>query len=418
MSLAPINVFDPEQYKRGVPHAKFAALRAQAPVSFQAEAGGRGYWAVTRHADVVFASKHPELFSSSRGGINIPDISEEDMTMARMILINMDPPQHARYRKLVATSFTPKMTARLEAPIRRAVARLLDTLSGQRQRDYVGSIAAQLPLYLIADLIGWPEQDRDKMFDWSNRVARVDYDPEDGRTAAMEFYAYCTDFIASLAEKPAHLKSDDLLHTLRNAHIDGEKLSMMEIVNFALLLAIGGNETTRNCISGGFLALHENPEQLRLLQADPQRHMAGAVEEMLRFTSPITAFRRTATQDTTLGGQAIREGDKVVLYYASANRDEAVFTDPQRFDITRDPNPHLAFGTGQHFCLGATLARMEIGILFTEQLARYPDMVPTGEVTRLGSNYVNGILSFNVRPGRDAKQPPSPAKSEPAHPAP
>ena len=400
MNTTPdVNIYDPAQYASAVPHDKFTRLRASSPIFFQKESNGPGYWAVMKHADISYISKNPQLFSSAKGGINIPDAEPEDLEIARLIMINMDPPQHGRFRKLVSTGFTPKMTARLEDAIRAAVTLILDRVARESEVDFVASIASQLPLYLIADLIGWPEADRDKMFDWSDRVSRIDYDPEDARIAAFEFWDYCTTLIESI-EDPKN-GNDDLLHTLLRAEIDGEALSPLEIVNFLLLLAIGGNETTRNCISGGFLALHQNPKELELLLQNPEAHLDNAVEEMLRWTSPIIAFRRTATEDVTLRGANIRSGDKVVLYYASGNRDEEIFQQSQHFEITRSPNPHLSFGVGQHFCLGSTLARMEIKLLFEGLLKRFPKMRPIGEVERLNSNYVNGVVSFKVLPGPD-----------------
>jgi cholest-4-en-3-one 26-monooxygenase len=399
MPLDHIDIHDPATYLRGVPHDQFAVLRREAPVFWQREPNGPGYWAVTKHADVMAISRNPKVFSSERGGINIPDASEEDLETSRMILISMDPPQHAKYRRLVSTGFTPRMTARLEGAIRAAVDAILGRVAELPEVDFVESIAAQLPLCLIADLIGWPAEDRALMFELGDRVARIDFHPEDARVAAMEFWAYCADLIEAV-ERGERDASDSLLETLMHAEVDGEKLELMELVNFLLLLAIGGNETTRNCIAGGFLALHEHPEQLEALRAEPEALAPSAVEEMLRWTSPITAFRRTATEDTAIRGQAIKEGDKVVLYYASANRDEEVFEDAHAFDIRRTPNPHLAFGTGQHFCLGATLARLEIRILFEALLRRFPEMTPLGEVERLESNYVNGIVRFRVSTGR------------------
>ena len=400
MNTTPdVNIYDPAQYASAVPHDKFTRLRASSPIFFQKESNGPGYWAVMKHADISYISKNPQLFSSAKGGINIPDAEPEDLEIARLIMINMDPPQHGRFRKLVSTGFTPKMTARLEDAIRAAVTLILDRVARESEVDFVASIASQLPLYLIADLIGWPEADRDKMFDWSDRGSRIDYDPEDARIAAFDFWDYCTTLIESI-EDPKN-GNDDLLHTLLRAEIDGEALSPLEIVNFLLLLAIGGNETTRNCISGGFLALHQNPKELELLLQNPEAHLDNAVEEMLRWTSPIIAFRRTATEDVTLRGANIRSGDKVVLYYASGNRDEEIFQQSQHFEITRSPNPHRSFGVGQHFCLGSTLARMEIKLLFEGLLKRFPKMRPIGEVERLNSNYVNGVVSFKVLPGPD-----------------
>lgn len=403
MTQERIDIYEPEQYAIAVPHDKYKLLRETQPVSFQDETNGPGYWAIMKHADVLFASKKPKVFSSFQGGINIPDQVEEDLDIARMILINMDPPQHAKYRKLVSTGFTPKMTQRLDGAIRAAVKTILDRVSSQPEVDFVATIASQLPLFLIADLIGWPESDRPLMFDWSDRVARIDYNPDDARGAAMEFFGYCTDLLEKVEESAQSREpNEDLIHVLMSAQVDGEALNAMEIVNFLLLLAIGGNETTRNCISGGYLALYENPQQMARFMSNPLEHSARATEEMLRWTSPIIAFRRTALENTQLSGQQIREGDKVVLYYASANRDAEVFDNPDEFDITRESNPHLSFGSGTHFCLGATLARMEIRILFEELLRRFPEMRPVGEVTRLNSNYVNGTVSFKVVPGPDA----------------
>ena len=397
-----IDIYEPEQYVLGVPYEKYKLLRARSPVVFQRETDGSGYWAVMRYTDVMWASKKPKIFSSYQAGINIPDPIEEDLDIARMILINMDPPQHAKYRKLVSTGFTPKMTQRLDEPIRGAVKTILDRVSGESEVDFVAEIASQLPLFLIADLIGWPEADRPLMFEWSDRVSRIDHTPEDARMAAMEFFGYCADLLENLeAQSQEGDRPDDLVHVLMDAQIDGEKLNSMEIVNFLLLLAIGGNETTRNCIAGGYLALHEFPEQMARFTSDPIGHGKLATEEMLRWTSPIIAFRRTAMEDTELSGQKISTGDKVVLYYASANRDEEVFEDPEVFDISREKNPHVSFGAGTHFCLGSTLARMEIRILFEELLRRFPQMSVVGDVTRLNSNYVNGTVSFMVSPGPD-----------------
>ncbi|MEC9464696.1 MAG: cytochrome P450, partial [Myxococcota bacterium] len=216
-----INIHETTQYLEGVPHAKYTALRQEDPVSFQGEPGGPGYWAVMKHQDVVYVSKRPKIFSSARGGINIPDAAEEDLDIARMIMINMDPPQHAKYRKLVSTGFTPRMTKRLEGAIQNAVNAILDHVRGKDEVDFVASIASQLPLYLIADLIGWPEKDRALMFDWSDRVARIDFDPDDARIAAMEFFGYCQDFLERLNNEDSNQdKPDDLVHTLMAAEVD------------------------------------------------------------------------------------------------------------------------------------------------------------------------------------------------------
>ncbi len=401
MHLENIDILEPTQFATGVPHDQLTVLRHEAPVFWHKEPNSArgGYWALTKYEDILDVSKNAKLFSSEVGGINIRDANEEYLSTSQLIMISMDPPQHTKYRKLVASGFTPRMIRKIEASIRQAVHDILDEIEGETEVDFVQRISAQLPLRMIADMIGWPEKDRQLMFQWADRVAQIDVNPESGEVAAMEFWNYCAELMDSI-ESGERKRSDSLLETLMAAEVDGEKLSEMEVVNFMLLLAIGGNETTRNCISGGFLALHDNPEQLEAWKNDIEGLSESATEEMLRWTSPIVCFRRTVTADTQIRGQAIKEGDKVVLYYASANRDEDVFDDePQTFDIRRQNNKHLSFGTGHHFCLGATLARMEIRILFEELLKRYPNMKPVGPVKRMASSYVNSTESFMVSLG-------------------
>lgn len=400
MHLQNIDILEPSQYASAVPHDQLTVLRREAPVFWHKEPSSArgGYWALTKYEDIIEVSKNAKLFSSEVGGINIPDADEEYLSTSRLIMISMDPPQHTKYRKLVASGFTPRMVRTIEASIRQAIRDILDEIEGEAEVDFVRRISAQLPLRMIADMIGWPEEDRQQMIEWADRVAQLDVDHESAEVAAMEFWNYCAELMDSI-ESGERERSGSLLETLMAAEVDGEKLSEMEVVNFMLLLAIGGNETTRNCISGGFLALHENPEQLEAWKNDIEGLSESATEEMLRWTSPIICFRRTATADTEIRGQAIEEGDKVVMYYASANRDEDVFEDPQSFDIRRQNNKHLSFGTGHHFCLGATLARMEIGILFEELLKRYPNMKPIGPVQRAASSYVNSTESFMVTLG-------------------
>jgi cholest-4-en-3-one 26-monooxygenase len=400
MRLEEIDILEPTQFAVAVPHDQFTVLRKEAPVFWQRDPSSvkGGYWALTRHEDIVEVSRRPELFSSALGGVNIPDADEERLATTQLIMISMDPPRHTQYRKLVSSGFTPRMIRKIEASIRQAVDDLLGEIEGEAEVDFVKRIAAQLPLRMIADMIGWPEADRQLMTAWADRVSQMDTKPEDSQAAAIEFWGYCTKLMAAIQSGDRE-RSGSLLETLMAAEVDGEKLTEMEVANFMLLLAIGGYETTRNCVAGGFLALHENPDQLEAFLGDIEGLSASATEEMLRWTSPILCFRRTATADTEIRGQAIRKGDKVVLYYASANRDEDVFDHPQNFDIRRSSNRHLSFGTGQHFCLGATLARMEIRILFEELLKRYPAMKPFGPVQRVASSYMNSIESFMVRVG-------------------
>jgi cholest-4-en-3-one 26-monooxygenase len=390
---------DADTLARGVPHDTFRALRREAPVYFQKErSGGRGFWVVTQYSDIVVASKDPQRFSSARGGTNIEDFTEEDLSLIRLIMLNMDPPQHAKFRRLVNYGFTPLVISFLEPRIRLVTAQLLDKIARRGEADFVTSVAAELPLQVIAELLGIPMADRQQLFEWTNRLVGFS-DPEFGssiegsKAAAMNVWMYAN----QLAEERKHQTDEhDLATILMNAEVDGFRLSEAEFDAFFLLLAVAGNETTRNLVSGGMFALMEHPEEHRRLLADPSLIPSG-VEEMLRWVTPVVCFRRTATCDTVLHGQKIRENDKVVLYYASANRDESVFPEPDRFDVGRTPNEHLAFGVGEHFCLGSSLARLEIRILFTEILRRFPDMALAGPVSRLRSDFLNGIKHMPVR---------------------
>jgi cholest-4-en-3-one 26-monooxygenase len=391
------DISDADTYARGVPHETFRALRARDPVHLQKEAKGRGYWAFTRYEDIVAASKDPLRFSSARGGTNVEDFSEEDLSLIRLIMLNMDPPQHAKFRRLVNYGFTPLVISFLEPRIRAVTTQILDRIAHRGEVDFVPAVAAELPLQVIAELLGIPMEDRVKVFDWSNRLIGFD-DPEfdtsteDAKVAATEVWNYAN----QLAEVRKHHEGQELVSILMNAEVDGFRLTEGEFDAFFLMLIVAGNETTRNLISGGMLALFEHPEERARLAADPEL-MPTAVEEMLRWVTPVTCFRRTAACDTEMRGVKIRKDDKVVLYYASANRDESVFPHPDRFDVRRTPNEHLAFGVGEHFCLGSSLARLEIRIVFTELLRRFPDIVLAGPVSRLRSNFLNGIKHMPVR---------------------
>jgi len=399
MELADVDLVNPDRYVDGIPHDALAVLRRESPVHRHAEPDGPGFWAVTRHADVVHVSKNPELFSSAAMGTSLFDVPETEMIWLRSLLINMDPPQHHKFRRLIQKRFTPRRIQGMEPRIRERTREIVEGLVRKGEGDFVTEVAAELPLQVIAELIGIRQSERRRIFDLTNRlIGTTDPEfgstPEDGRQAAAEMWVFANELATARRESPC----DDLVSALIQADVDGEHLSDTEFNSFFLLLAVAGNETTRNLISGGLLALLEHPDQLERLRRD-RSLLPRAVEELLRWVTPVIHFRRTATADTELGGQPIRAGDKVVMFYPSANRDEDVFDEPQRFDVGREKNPHLAFGVGQHFCLGASLARMEIALIFEELLRIAPEIELAGPVRRLRSNFISGIKSMPVRIG-------------------
>ena len=399
MDLSEVDIIDPSRWAAGIPHSEFEMLRAVAPVFWHEMPGHRGFYAVTKYEDVVAISRNPKLFSSARGGTNLEDYEEEDLSQIQLLMVNMDPPLHGKYRKLISKGFTPKMTRRMAPRVSQTVADILDKVSGMARCDFVREVAAELPLVVIADLMGIPQEDRALVYDWSNRLIGFD-DPEfqtsleDARVAAFEIWMYAND----LAESRRGTPGTDLTRVLMNAMVDGEELTEMEFDAFFLMLAVAGNETTRNAISGGLLALLENPDQLALLRenVDDEALMNSAVEEIIRWVTPVVHFRRTVTEDTVLRGVSLKENDKVAIFYTSANRDEEVFENASQFDITRSHNPHIAFGVGAHFCLGASLARLEIRILLEQLVKRLPEIRLDGPVRRLRSNFINGIKELPV----------------------
>jgi cholest-4-en-3-one 26-monooxygenase len=392
-----IDVYDLDAYAHALPHSEFRRLRAECPVYRNAEPDGPGFWAITKYADVVSVSKDPKTFSSARGGTNIKDQAPENLSTLQLLMINMDPPRHTGFRKLVSRGFTPQRIRALQPAIRRAAVQAIEAVAHLDQVDFVRGIAAELPLIVIADLMGIPQSDRAKVFDWSNRLVGFD-DPEfqtsleDGLLAATELWTYAN----ALAEERKQRPGEDLVSVLLRGEVDGEHLTEMEFDTFFMMMAVAGNETTRNAISGGMLALMEHPLERKRLLDEPSL-LPSAVEEILRWVTPVIHFRRTATRDVEIGGQKIREGEKVVMFYCSANRDEDVFQNPDVFDVGRAPNDHLTFGIGQHFCLGASLARLELNIIFEELLRRLPDMELAGPVRRLRSNFINGYKEIPVR---------------------
>ena len=398
MPLDDVNLFDLARVQeRGFPHDWFKRLRAEAPVYRHPAPDGAGYfWVISRYADVVRLSKDPGLYSSARG-TNLWEHAQEDLPAVQSMMVNMDPPQHVKYRRLVSGGFTPRMVSRLEPHIRELARQIVDRIAGKGECDFVREVAAELPLQVIAELMGVPCDERQRIFDWSNRLIGFD-DPEfqsslnDGKAAATELWIYAQKMATERKTAPR----EDLVSSMVHGAVDGEHLSELEINNFVLLLAVAGNETTRNLISGGMLTLMENPGQRDRLLAD-RGLLPLAVEEMLRWVTPVNHFRRTVTRDHELHGQLLRQGDRVSLWYPSANRDEEVFRDADQFDVGREPNDHLAFGMGEHFCLGANLARLEIQIMFEELLERLPDLRLAGTPIRLRSNFINGIKQMPVR---------------------
>ncbi|MFF4183840.1 cytochrome P450 [Streptomyces sp. NPDC001691] len=399
---------DPDLLQSRVPHPEFAQLRQTAPVWWCAQPTGisgfqdDGYWAVTRHADVKHVSTHPELFSSHTNTAVIrfnESISREQIDVQKLIMLNMDPPEHTRVRQIVQRGFTPRAIRSLEGALRdraRGIvdAALLEADKNDGAFDFVTNIAVELPLQAIAELIGVPQEDRTKIFDWSNKMAAYD-DPEYaiteeiGAEAAMELVSYAMNLAAARKECPAK----DIVSQLVAAEGEGNLLSD-EFGFFVILLAVAGNETTRNAISHGMHAFLTHPDQWELYKRE---RPATAAEEIVRWATPVVSFQRTATQDTELGGQKIKAGDRVGLFYSSANNDPEVFDEPERFDITRDPNPHLGFGGGgPHFCLGKSLAVLEINLIFNAIADVLPDLRLAGDPRRLRSAWLNGIKGLQV----------------------
>lgn len=408
-----VDLFDPRTFGEGIPYEAFAALRAHAPVAFHEEKpkreGGRagpGFWCLTRHADVHYASVHPELFSSYLGGFTSADISGAVLDETRLNLMGMDPPDHTALRRAIREPFSPRMVSTLGPAIEAFATRVIDqviTEPGQDALsfDFVTEVAAELPLLVLSHLLGVPESDRGLFFDWSNQIIG-NHDPDFGGTIADflrakdEIFAYAQDITDAKRRNP----SDDLISHVIAAEIDGEPLADQTIVILWFLLLIAGNETTRSSLTGAMEMLSTHPDQRALLMSDLDNNLSPFVEEMLRITNPVLHFRRTATQDIELGGAHIKAGEKVLLWYPSANRDEAVFDRPDDFDLTRQPNQHLAFGVGTHFCLGARIGRLSIKTMLRELLTRLPDIEVCGEPQRLHSMFLSGAKSLPVSASR------------------
>ncbi|MEU5953657.1 cytochrome P450 [Streptomyces sp. NPDC047525] len=401
---------DPDLLQERVPLPEFAQLRQTEPVRWIAQPprisgfDDSGYWAVTRHADVKYVSTHPELFSSNLNTAVIrfnETISRDQIEVQKMIMLNMDPPEHTRVRQIVQRGFTPRAIRSLEDALRDRAGSIVETALANAKADgsfdFVTNVAVELPLQAIAELIGVPQDDRTKIFDWSNKMAAYD-DPEYaiteevGAEAAMEIVSYAMNLAAARKECPAK----DIVSQLVAAEDEGN-LSSDEFGFFVILLAVAGNETTRNAITHGMHAFLTHPEQWELFKRERPQTTA---EEIVRWATPVVSFQRTATQDTEIGDVTIRKGDRVGIFYSSANNDPEVFDEPGKFDISRDPNPHLGFGGGgPHFCLGKSLAVLEINLIFNAIADALPDLRLVSDPRRLRSAWLNGVKELQVSTG-------------------
>ena len=380
--------------------AAFAALRALERPAFFAEPEtpftekGPGFYALVRYADVIEASRNPEVFCSGKGATNIPDLPVEFSEYFGS-MINMDDPRHARLRRIVSRAFTPRMIAKFEDDVRQAAAAIVDDLIETGPCDFVRQVAARLPLKIICDMMGIGDDQFEMVLTNSNIIlsgADPEFLSEDLDEAVTRLLGAGHALAELVTDLAARDTDDHLVSALVTANIDGEQLTSAELASFFILLVVAGNETTRTALSHALMLLTEFPGQRASLLADLGGRIDGAVEEIVRFSSPVIFMRRTLTRDYRMNGQDYHQGDKVVLYYNSANRDETVFADPDRFDITRSPNPQLGFGAaGPHFCLGAHLARRELTVMLRELLTRVPGIAVAGEPDRLLSSFVNGV---------------------------
>ncbi len=387
------NLIDAASFATGPPHDVFRALRREAPIHWHPYPTEGGFWAITKHADVLAVSRDSEAFSSSlKGFMSEPTMDSIGLEQARLMLLGMDPPQHTRLRGLVNKGFTPRRVTRLEPRIRELCRTIVDAVLPRGECDFVTDVAGELPSYLIAELVGIPLADGRKLYELTEAMHTAD-NAANAIKAAGEMFAYSARVRAEKRANPG----DDLASVLLGAELEGSRLSDLEFDVFFMLLINAGGDTTRNLVAAGTQALMDHPTQLAALRAD-RSLLDGAIEEMLRFTTPVVQFKRTATRDTELRGTKIRAGEPVVLFYPSANRDEEVFAEPDAFDIRRDPNPHVAFGGGgSHFCLGASLARLEIRCMFDELLDRVHDLAPLAPPERLHSWFISGPRRMPVR---------------------
>jgi len=399
---ADFDFLDPDVNLAGLPVAELAELREAEPIHWvdvPSGCGGfedKGYWIVTKHADVKEVSKRNDAFSSWQNGA-IPvwpkEMKFEQIELQRNVMLNMDAPHHTRLRKIISRGFTPRAIARLEEELAQRAQNIAKSAAAEGSGDFIEQVSCELPLQAIAGLLGVPQDDRDKLFRWSNEMTGGE-DPEyadiDPAQSSMELIVYAM----AMADERGKNPTDDIVTTLIEADLDGEKLSDDEFGFFVIMLAVAGNETTRNSITHGMIAFSQNPDQWELFKKE---RPSTAADEIVRWATPVSAFQRTANKDLELGGVQIEKGQRLVMSYRSANFDEEIFEHPYTFDILRDPNPHVGFGgTGAHYCIGANLARMTINLIFNAVADHMPDLKPVGEPERLRSGWLNGIKHWQV----------------------
>lgn len=393
-----IDLVSPETFARsGHPWEQYAWLRANAPVYWHPETDGPGFWAITKHDDVRTISRTPRTFSSFEKGVMLPDPDEMGLMAQRLMMLSMDPPQHDRFKLLVSRGFTPKNAPLLRPRIEELAREIVDSALAKGSCDFVSEIAGRLPSGLIAELMGMPREDGERLYDLTEIMHTNDdaVAPPHVKAAAIgEMLGYAQ----SVADRKRAEPGDDLATLLVNAEVDGDRLTDGEFQWFFLLLVNAGGDTTRNLLAAGLQLLFDHPDQRERLLANPDALLGTAIEEMLRYASPVSHFKRTVMHDTEIRGQKLRAGERVVLFYGSANRDEDVFERPDEFDIGRDPNPHVAFGAGgPHLCLGMHVARVELAVMFRELLTRMPHIEPNGPIERMHSSFIAGIHSMPVR---------------------
>lgn len=397
MSTPTIDLLSNETFRSGHPWDQYAWLRENAPVFWHREADGPGFWAVTRHEDVRTISRSPKLFSSYEKGVMLPDSDDAGLSAQRLMMLTMDPPQHDRFKHLVSRGFTPKNAVLLTERIKELATEIIDDVIERGECDFVHDIAGRLPSGLIAELMGIPRADGERLYELTEIMHTTDplvASAEDHLAAMIEMLTYAQ----GVAEEKRRNPGTDIATMLVQAELDGDRLSDPELQWFFLLLVNAGGDTTRNLLAAGLQLLFEHPAERARLAADLDGLLPTAVEEMLRFTSPVAHFKRTAMADTELSGQKIQAGERVVMFYGAANRDGPVFAEPDRFDVSRTPNPHVAFGAGgPHLCLGLHVARIEIQVMLREVLTRLPDIEAAGPSERLASSFIAGVRTMPVR---------------------